>query len=84
MGDEDGNPTNKECEMVEFKEDFKLYSVRKRNRADPDIMFSSTGSINSREPTSSDPAYNYYANRVTNWNANRRRCRGEWGRYLAT
>ena len=83
MGDINGNPTNKECEMVEFKEDFKLYSGRKR-RPIIDIMFSSTGSINSREPSSSDQLYNYYANPVTNWNANKRPCSGEWGKYLAT
>ena len=73
MGDVTGNPTDKECEGALRPESFKQLSTNR------DIVFSSTGLINSKEPTSGDSSYDYYANRVTTWCVNY----GEWGKYLA-
>jgi len=83
MGDVNGNPTDKECEGA--RRPSAVFESFKRHSTNPAILFSSTGSITSTEPTYRKyPAYNFYAIRVTTSVA--RTCNGrygEWGDYLA-
>ena len=82
MGDAFSNPTDKECEGALRPESFKQHSDILLN---PDILFSSTGSITSTEPTYRKyPRYNFYAIHVTTSVATTCDGRyGEWGDYLA-
>ena len=79
MGDVHGDPTNKECEGA--KSPSSAFESFKQHSTNGAVMLSSTGSITIKEPASTDPRYDYYANRVTKTCSGRY---GEWGHYLAT